>query len=82
LLSLIAIRRGFMAFGDLPDQFDLQQAVVERGVLDQDVVGQVEMSLEVSGRDAAIQKLALGFFGLVAFARHNVLLGRDRDFFG
>ena len=32
-------------FGDLPDQFDLEQPVVEGRVLDLDVVGQVELPL-------------------------------------
>jgi hypothetical protein len=68
--------------GDLPDQFDLQQAVVERGVLDLNVVSQVELPLELPGRDAAVQEFALGLIGLVAFDRHDVLLGRDRDFVG
>jgi hypothetical protein len=52
-------------FGDLPDQFDLQQPIVERGVLDLDVVGQVELSRELTGRDAAVQELAIGFSGLL-----------------
>ena len=33
------MRRCFMASGYLPDRFDLEQPVVERGVLDPDVVG-------------------------------------------
>ena len=66
--------------GDFPDQFDLEQPVVERGVLDLDVVGQVELPLEMSGRDAAIQELALGFLGLAAFDGDDVLLCGDRDF--
>ena len=69
-------------FGDFPDQFDLQQAVVEGRVLDLDVVGQVELPLEVPGRDAAIKELALGFLGLAAFDGDDVLLCSDRDFIG
>ena len=67
---------------DFPDQLDLQQAVVERSILDQDVVGQVELPLEVPGRDTAVQVLAVRLFGLVAFDRHDVLLGGDRNFVG
>src|SRR5215208_5048907 len=37
--------------GNLPNQFDLQLPVVEGGVLDLDVVGQVELPLEVPDRD-------------------------------
>jgi hypothetical protein len=38
-------------FRNLPDQFDLQQTVVEGRVLDLDVVGQVKLAFEVPGRD-------------------------------
>ena len=78
----MAIRRGFMASGISRTSSILQQPVVERGVLDLDIVGQVELPLEVPGRDTAVQELALGLFGLVAFDRHDVLLGRDRNFVG
>ena len=78
----MAICRGFMASGISRTSSILQQPVVERGVLDLDVVGQVELPLEVPGRDTAVQELALGLFRLVAFDRHDVLLGRDRDFVG
>ena len=40
--------------GDLPDQFDLEQAVVKGRILDLDVVSQVELSLKVPGRNAAV----------------------------
>ena len=50
--------------GDLPDQFDLEQAIVEGRALDLDVVGQVELPFEGAGRDAAIEVLALGLFRL------------------
>src|SRR4051794_4918250 len=68
--------------GNFPNQFDLQQPVIERSVLDLDVVRQVELPLEVPGRDTAVQELALCLFRLVAFDRHDVLLGPDRDFVG
>jgi hypothetical protein len=67
-------------FGNLPDQFDLQQAVVEGRVLDLDVVGQVELAFEVPGRDTPVKELALGFLGLAAFDADDVLLCSDRDF--
>ena len=51
--------------GDLPDQFDLEQAIVERRALDLDVVGQVELPLERPGRDAAIEVVAFGLVGLL-----------------
>ena len=66
--------------GNFPDQFDLEQAVVEGRALDLDVVRQVELALEVPGRDAPVEELALGLLGLAAFDRDDVLLGRDRDF--
>jgi hypothetical protein len=69
-------------FWNFPNQFDLEQAVVEGCILDLNVVGQVELPLEVPGRDAAIQELALGFLGLAAFDGDDVLLCSDRDFIG
>src|SRR6188472_3225539 len=51
---------------DLAHQFNLQQAVVERGSLDLDIVRQIELPLEMPGRDTAVQELALGLFGLVS----------------
>ena len=60
-------------FWDLPDEFDLEQAVVEARALDLDIVGQVELPLEVPGRDSPVQALALGFFGLAAFDGDDVL---------
>jgi hypothetical protein len=59
--------------GDFPDQLDLEQAVVEGRALHLDVVGQAELPLEVPGRDAPVQALALGFFGLAAFDGDDVL---------
>jgi len=51
-------------FRDFTDQLDLEQAVVERGALDLDVIRQIELSLEVARRDAAIEEIALGLLGL------------------
>ena len=67
-------------FGDFPDQFDLQQAVVEGRVLDLDVVGEVELPFEVTGRDTLVKELALGLLGLAAFDGDDILLCSDRDF--
>jgi hypothetical protein len=69
-------------FRDFPDQLDLQQAVVEGRTLYLDIVRQVELPLEMPGRNAPVKELALDLFGLAAFDRDDVLLGRDRDFVG
>jgi hypothetical protein len=45
--------------GDLARQFDLQQAVVERGSLDLDIVRQIELALEGPRRNSLVQELAL-----------------------
>ena len=63
--------------GNLPDQFDLQQTVVEGRVLNLNVVGQVELAFEVPGRDTPVKELALGFLGLAAFDGDDVLLCGD-----
>src|SRR6202035_3348231 len=68
--------------GDFPDQLDLEQAVVEGRALHLDVVREVELPLEMPGRDASIKELALGLFGLAALDGDDVLLRGDRDFFG
>jgi hypothetical protein len=65
---------------DFADQFDLEQAVVKGRVLDLDVVCQVELALEVTGRDTPAKELAFGFLGLAAFNGDDVLLCSDRDF--
>ena len=78
----MAIRRGFMASGISRTSSILSRPLSKDCVLDLDVVGQVELPLEVAGRDAAIQELALGFLGLAAFDGDDVLLCSDRDFIG
>ena len=44
--------------GNLPDQFDPEQAIVERRSLDLDVVGQAELPLEPPRGDAAKEVFA------------------------
>ena len=62
-----------------PDQFDLQQAVVEGRALHLHIVGEVELALERTCRNAAIDVFALGLVVLAAFDGDDVLLGRDRN---
>jgi len=47
---------------------------------DLDVVSQVELPLEVSVEMPRYRNSRSAFSGFVAFDRHNVLLGRDRNF--
>ena len=68
--------------GDLANQLDLEQAVVEGRVLHLHVVRQVELPFEMPGRDAPVQELAIGLFGLVAFDGDCVLLGGDGNLVG
>ena len=66
-------------FRDFPLQVDDEQAVLEAGALDLDVVGQRELALEVARRDAAMQE---GFPFLVALPTlegQDVLLDRQFD---
>ena len=54
------MRRGFSASGTTALQGHMQQAVLEIGAIDDDVVGQHEAPLEGSAGDAAIEKLGFG----------------------
>src|SRR6185312_15586031 len=67
-------------FGDFPLQLDDEQAVLEAGALDLDVVGQRELTLEVARRDATMQEGPLLLLALAAFERQHVLLDRESDF--
>src|SRR6185437_9833089 len=69
-------------FGDFPLQLDDEQAVLEAGALDLDVVGQREPALEVARRDATMQEGPLLLLALAAFERQHVLLDRESDFIG
>src|SRR5690242_4029287 len=53
-------------FRDFPDQLDLEQAVVERGALDLNVVRQVELPFEITRRDTAVEEVPLGLVGLAS----------------
>ena len=67
---------------DLPDQLNPEQAVVEGRALHLNIVRQVELPPEMSGRNTPVEELALGLFGLAAFDGDDVLLGRNRNFVG
>ena len=75
----MAIRRGFMASGISRTSSILSKPLSKRRALHLDIVRQVELPLEMPGRDPPVEELALGLFGLAAFDRDHVLLGRDRD---
>ena len=58
----------------------MQQAVIEARARDPDVIGQVETSLERTGRYAAIQELGLfGVLFLGFFAGYDKLVGFRSD---
>ena len=65
--------------GDLPPQVYDEQAVLEAGALDLDVIGKGELALEVARRDAAMQERALLLVALAALQRKDVLLDRQID---
>jgi len=71
-----------LGLGDLADEIDMQQAVLERGVLHGHEVGQLEHTLEGSRRDAAVKHFGI-FLGILvgdflALDRQRVFLGDDR----
>src|SRR5215471_1924121 len=70
-----------LGFRNLAYEIDVQQAVLEAGVLDLDMVGQLEDALKGAGGDALIEYLAvLLFLGLLgALDRQRVLFRLDRQ---
>lgn len=64
--------------GNFTHEFDAQQAVVERGARDLNVIGQTELALERTRGDAAVEVFAL-CFSLAAFDRQHVLFGGQPD---
>ncbi|MHC2288712.1 hypothetical protein ACVIJW_004582 [Bradyrhizobium barranii subsp. barranii] len=68
-----------LRLGDLPLQVDDEQAVLEAGALDLDVIGKGELALEVARRDAAMQERALLLVALAALQREDVLLDGQID---
>jgi hypothetical protein len=66
--------------GNLPEQFDRQQTVVEAGALHLHVVGKAELAPEVSPENPLVKKFAAGIRGLSAFDRDHIVLGGDGDF--
>src|SRR5690606_37454619 len=60
-------------------QVDDQQAIAHRGAFDLDVVRQIELTLEVAGRDATMQVCAFGLVLKLAANRQPVALCNDGD---
>src|SRR6185437_2126948 len=65
--------------GDFPLQVDDQQAVLEPGAPDLDMVGERELALEIARRDAAMQEGPAFLLVLAALERQDVLLDRQLD---
>src|SRR5215470_13557323 len=66
--------------GDLADEVDVQETVLERRRADLDMVGELEHALERTRRDALVEHLALVVLGLrllLALDRQHTLLGLD-----
>lgn len=90
-VELMDIRRGRSIDRDLArlhglwnfaSQFDAEQAIFKRRVLDLDIIGQVELTLEVAPGNTPIEIFALLFIGLLTFDRQNILFCRDGDIVG
>src|ERR1700739_971345 len=73
---------GLLGLGNLADEIDMEQAMLERSVLHLHEIGKLEHALEGAGRDAAIQHLvfvlAVLIGGFLALDRQRVFLGDDR----
>ena len=69
----------FHRLGDFPLQVNDQQAVLEAGAPDLDMVGERELALEVARRDAAMQESLAFLVVLPALEGQDVLLDRQLD---
>jgi hypothetical protein len=67
---------------DAPNQLDVRQPVVVRRPIHLHVIGQVELALELLGRDAAIDVLSGPLPGFTRGNRQKVLVSRDGDVAG
>ena len=65
--------------GNLPEQFDRQQTVVEAGALHLHIVGKAELAPEVSPGNPLVKKFAARNRGLAASDRDHIVLGGDGD---
>ena len=70
---------GLHAFRHASDQVDMEQPVFEGGVLDLDVIGEIETPLESPGRNSLVKVLGLLVVGLLAGHRKLACLGRYSD---
>src|ERR1043165_164528 len=72
---------GFLGLRDLADEIDMEQAVLERSVLHDDEIGELEGALEGAGGDAAIEHLgfvlAVLIGDLLALDGQRIFLGND-----
>jgi hypothetical protein len=72
---------GLLGLGNLADEIDVEQAILERGVFHQHEIGKLEDALEGARRDAAIQHLgfvlAVLIGGFLAPDRQRVFLRDD-----
>ena len=62
-----------MASGMLPHEVDLQQAVLERGSLDLDMVVEVEVALERTSRNAAVQNFVVAVVEIASGLRPAIV---------
>ena len=72
---------GLLGLGDLADEIDVEQAVLERGVLHLHEIGKLEGALEGARGDAAVEHfglvLAVLVGGFLALDRQRVFLRDD-----
>jgi len=71
---------GLHRLGNFTFQFNVQQAVIQRGSGDLDVIGQVEAALERTGGYSPVEEAVVFiavFFGLLAGHDQLVVLRRD-----
>ena len=55
---------GFLGLGDLTNEFDVEQAMLQRSTRHLDMVGKLKAALEGTGRDTLVKNLRLRRLGL------------------
>jgi len=73
---------GLHGFRNFASQFNAEQTIFKRRVLDLDIIGQVELTPEGAGGNTPIEIFALLLLGLLTFDRQNILFSRHGDVVG
>jgi len=63
--------------GNFALEIDGKQTILQRSILNADVIGELEPAFKAAGSDASMQIFKFAFVGLTAFNDENIALLRD-----